>query len=452
MFDVFFELPILYYLNCLLLLFGGLHFLKQWRTACGLPALIVLATVFTWYLLDILYNGYSGYVNSFPLNTIDFALFQVLLFTVSFIVFVKPATAIIIGGGNPGKVVFCENEMEDLHRSIHLTAVNSFKWIAIVWLILAGISLIKTDYDFVGLYFPYIDGHIASPWARGRAGSGFDFLLSTAGYIYTLVACLFGVLFVLAESFKFKIISLIFVFLSWPLYLFNRSRSLMLAVVTPSIITYIILSKHSWKSKLAVSLLLIFLINFWMIFVINTRGTGVAQAFKSGYESTEFKHQGLNMFEELCNINEFIFDGSYQINYGKRYFAEAVNWIPRSIWKTKPYIGIDYAIARGQGGGSARNGGVHATVSTGLIGQGVVNFGPIFGPIVSAIIMSAWCGFLGRLCSENVTFFRISLFFLGTSLTFNMGRDISLLVVFPVVFGFFLMIVYESYMGKQSVK
>jgi hypothetical protein len=69
----------------------------------------------------------------------------------------------------------------------------------------------------------------------------------------------------------------------------------------------------------------------------------------------------------------------------QRYFAELVNPIPRGLWKDKPEIGIDYAIARGQlwAGQAAGQAGVGATISTGMIGQGVVNFGPFFGVLAA---------------------------------------------------------------------
>jgi hypothetical protein len=62
-----------------------------------------------------------------------------------------------------------------------------------------------------------------------------------------------------------------------------------------------------------------------------------------------------------------------------------VNPIPRGLWPGKPLIGIDYAIARGQLYGDQKEGeaGVGATISTGMIGQGVVNFGPFFGVLAA---------------------------------------------------------------------
>ena len=56
--------------------------------------------------------------------------------------------------------------------------------------------------------------------------------------------------------------------------------------------------------------------------------------------------------------------GTYAVNMGQRYFAELVNPIPRGLWQGKPLIGLDYAIARGQGWDAAdAQAGVGATIS-----------------------------------------------------------------------------------------
>ncbi|MEJ0090091.1 MAG: hypothetical protein WDM80_10150 [Limisphaerales bacterium] len=73
-----------------------------------------------------------------------------------------------------------------------------------------------------------------------------------------------------------------------------------------------------------------------------------------------------------------------------------VNPIPRGLWRGKPLIGLDYAIARGSKV-TGPNGSVDTTISTGFIGQGVVNFGRIFGPAAAALLMSLWVTWLARL-------------------------------------------------------
>ena len=96
-------------------------------------------------------------------------------------------------------------------------------------------------------------------------------------------------------------------------------------------------------------------------------------------------HDGLNMFEELCWINSLMSTGEYQPNWGERYLAEIVSPVPRALWPGKPAVGLDYAVARGFSY-AAGDGGVAASLSTGMIGQGVVNFGTIIGPFFAAVI------------------------------------------------------------------
>ena len=141
------------------------------------------------------------------------------------------------------------------------------------------------------------------------------------------------------------------------------------------------------------------------------------------------------MYEELCWINTFIQQGTYNPNWGSRYFAELVNPIPRALWHGKPLIGIDYAVARGQEGGEEGEAGVNATISTGMIGQGVVNFGRLIGPAFAALLMSFWVAILSRLDLHVYEFGRLPLYALGMILTFNLGRDITLITLYPFIFG-----------------
>jgi hypothetical protein len=112
-----------------------------------------------------------------------------------------------------------------------------------------------------------------------------------------------------------------------------------------------------------------------------------------------------------------------------------VNPIPRSIFPGKPYIGLDYAVARGQGNGSTDGADASATIATGMIGQGVVNFGVIFGPAFAAFLISCWVALLARLDLNGEKLGRIPLFALGLILTFNLGRDITFITLYPFVFG-----------------
>src|SRR6202012_5256527 len=130
-------------------------------------------------------------------------------------------------------------------------------------------------------------------------------------------------------------------------------------------------------------------------------------------------NEGLNMYEELCWISTFIDNGKYQVNWGERYFAELVNPIPRGLWPGKPLIGLDYALARGHHI-TGPNGTVDTTISTGMIGQGGVNFGRVLGPAFAALLMSLWVVWLAHLDLRVHEFGRLPLYALGIILTFNL--------------------------------
>jgi hypothetical protein len=157
------------------------------------------------------------------------------------------------------------------------------------------------------------------------------------------------------------------------------------------------------------------------------------------------------MLEELAWINSFIDKGTYAVNYGQRYFAELVNPIPRVIWPNKPMIGIDYAIARGQLYEAAGDvqGGVGATISTGMIGQGVVNFGTFFGVLAAAFLMALWVVILARQDLLGEKMGRMMLFFIGCVLTFNLGRDITLITLYPFLFGYIMLTYWAKTHGER---
>ena len=137
--------------------------------------------------------------------------------------------------------------------------------------------------------------------------------------------------------------------------------------------------------------------------------------------------------------------------YGGRYLNEVLNFIPRVIWPSKPMIGIDYAKWRGFESEHDENGelGVNTTVSSGMIGGGVLNFGQTFGPIAAAILMAVWVGLLIRWWEQRQSLLRLVLFMLGAGLTFNLGRDITLLVLWPVVFAYFFVRLAEMWATRQ---
>jgi hypothetical protein len=270
------------------------------------------------------------------------------------------------------------------------------------------------------------------------------------------------IVFALSKNPRTRMLAGVLWLLSAPWFFLDRTRNTMLSVLLPGLLTFVFLRlRVNFFMKIAVLLLTFLVVEGWMRFVIQARGeaniaflfqqVGVAGVTER-LRANPTKHAGLNMFEELGWINKFIDDGRYAVNYGSRYFAELVNPIPRALWPGKPMIGIDYAIARGQAFGLSTDrlsGGVGATISTGMIGQGVVNFGRFFGVLAAALLMATWAAILARQDLKGDRTGRLLLYMLGMVLTFNLGRDITLLTLYPFLFGFIMLVVFSRARGER---
>jgi hypothetical protein len=425
-----------------LLIAGAVWAKGRLRDGSGLPMLAVLVTVAAWYVGDALYNDYANnHAKLFEADILQSAWWQVAWFLVVFLA----ATPWIhywinarhLRRGSGVLQIFKHGINQPVfQKQLNLLFRSSF----VIWAILVIIAAIRLKGEILYYFFPFL-GYRAEPWGRGRIGAGFDALLSFAMYIQLLVTAIFGVVAALAINRRVRSLAFICCLLSWPYFIFDRTRNTLLAAVIPGIISWGLLRIRGGILKKAVVLGACFiLINAWMAFIITNRSDmTIAAALKEkGFSlgnERKVHHEGLNMFEELCWVNTFIAQGTYTPNHGARYFAELVNCIPRTLWPGKPLIGIDYAIARGQAGGDAEGAGVNATISTGLIGQGVTNFGLLLGPAAAAVLMSLWVAALARLDLHIQELGRLPLYASGLILTFNLGRDITLITLYPFVFG-----------------
>jgi hypothetical protein len=63
-----------------------------------------------------------------------------------------------------------------------------------------------------------------------------------------------------------------------------------------------------------------------------------------------------------------------------------------------------------------------------------LNFGQIFGPVAAGLLIALWAGLLIRWWKQRNSLLWLVLFMLGAALIFNLGRDISLLVQWPIIF------------------
>ncbi len=422
------------------------------KDAWGLPAAAVLATAAVWYVGDALYNDYEEFSSLIGPAYITIACWQLLLFVVAFGLMVEfvhfQINRKLLRMGSFAVHAYKTNA---LNRKSSQRQIDQITWaIAIVWLIVMGFGLARVEGDVLGLFAPYLAGEKAEPWARGRIGEGIDGLLSLAGYIQILLTSSLGVIFALSRNPRTRMLAGILFLLSAPYYIFDRTRNTMLAALLPAILAWVLLRvKANFVVKAAFLGIAFLGVNAWFSFVIaNRTDLGIANAFSegSGQSGKDAKHDGLNMLEELGWMNSFFAKGTFRPNWGERYFADLVNPIPRSIWANKPTIGFDYALARGMGAAQASNkeGGLAASVATGMIGQGVANFGGFLGPIATAFLMSLWVSLLARqdlLGWKDPV--RLLIYGNGLVLTFNMGRDITLLIIYPFLFGLLFLWIWK---------
>lgn len=447
---MFSQFPLPFYLSFAAVLWLLLRGYQVRNEGWGIPLMVVAATAGSWYLMDPVYNDYSFYVQEVGEGNLANAFWEVLIFLISLGMFSpgmnRKINAEMEGRGSQLLRIIKNKGIEQSQFQDQIAKLGIVLFSA--WSILMLIALLRIDFDFLGLFFPYLSsGEKPQPWDRGRVGGGLDALISFAGYFQMMLTALLGVVFAVALRPSSMFVGGLGYLLAVPFYLFDRTRSNMLVVLMPGLMALVALRVRSGLvMRVVVLACAVIAIEGWMKFVIDNRDRGsITQAVKSGgvkdAEVKERKHLGFNMFEELGFINYYIDKGTYTPNWGERYFAEVVNPIPRALWPGKPLIGIDYAIARGMAYGSVdtSQGGVAASVSTGMIGQGVVNFGRILGPIAAALLMAIWIAVLARLDLTGDDIGHLLLYAIGLILTYNMGRDITLLVIYPFIFGWILL-------------
>ena len=435
-------MPISFWVVNVLLVGGGIAAYRRLDDATGIPLLAVLATTAAWYVGDAFYNDYANnHAKLFTPETLTGAWWQVAWFVLVILLTVRPLHEKINGSltqRKSGVLQLFKNGVgyPEIQKQLNIL----FSGCAAVWLILFVIALILLKAEIPYYLFPFL-GYKANPWSHGRIGAGFDAFSIIAVYLQLLTSSMFGVVAALATKPRVRRLAILFVLLSWPAFVFDRTRNTMLAMVVPAVLSWVFLRLRGGMWKKTLVLLACFLVvNTWMKFIIANRSTmSITAAFKNKglnlAEQEKVHNEGLNMFEELCWVSTFIDNGQYKVNWGQRYFAELVNPIPRGLWHGKPLIGLDYAIARGHGDAGDTAGGVNTTISTGFIGQGVVNFGRVLGPAAAAVLMSLWVVWLARLDLMVHRLGRLPLYSLGLILTFNLGRDITLITLYPFVFG-----------------
>ena len=402
----------------------------------------VYVTVFAWYFVDPIIHPED--YNYLPSSSLGQSYGQVVLFLIGFRVFTPVAIRWILRRRS--------SRVFDMRLSPEQILIAA----AALWLVLFVIGIARMGGDVIGAVFP-LDGR-AGPTMWGRSGvesSATGFLISFAGYVFNAVTAFLGVLVFFQRSTAWRLLAGAMFAITLPYFFFAGARSHFLAAVMPFILTYLFYGRHRLILKLAILAIAFFCLNegFKFVKVFRLGGFREVLASRNPYDllGEDGRQTDLNMIQELCFVNLYLDSGGTSPAYGARYLNELLNFIPRSIWPSKPLIGIDYAKWRGFENVDSEEGevGVNTTISSGMIGGGVLNFGQIFGPVAAGILMALWIGLLIRWWEQRKSLLRLVLFMLGAGLTFNLGRDISMLVLWPVIFGYCFVRLTESWATRR---
>jgi hypothetical protein len=389
--------------------------------------LAVYITVFAWYFVDPFLNPEQyDYIPPFLISQ---SYGQVLIFLIAFRIVMPLAVRWIVRRPTTRGFALQQFAPERI-----LVAAAS------MWSVLLLVGIARMGGDVIGALFPVDSRAGATMWGRGAIEtSAAGFLVASAGYMFNAITAFLGVLMFFQRTTFWRCVAGAMFMISLPYFLLEGARSHFLAAILPFIITYVLYSRQLFIVKLAVLAVAFVCLDQGFKLVTAFRDTGFRDllAAEKPYElvDDDLRQSGLNMIQELCFANAYIGSGAASPAYGGRYLNELLNVIPRVIWPSKPLIGIDYAKWRGLEDPNSEF-GVVATVSTGMIGGGVLNFGQFFGPMAAAVIMALWTALLMRWWQQRNWLPRLVLFMLGAGLTFNLGRDITLLVLWPVVFAY----------------
>lgn len=403
-------------------------------------ALAVYVTVFAWYFVDPFLN--PDQYDYIPPFLISQSYGQVLIFLIVFRSFIPVAMRWILR--RPSTGVFA---LEQFAPEQVLIVAGG------IWFLLLLIGIARMGGDVVGALFPVDSRAGATMWGRGAIEtSAAGFLIASAGYMFNAITAFLGVLIFFQRTTFWRCLAGAMFVISLPYFLLEGARSHFLAAILPFIITYLLYGRQPLILRVAILALAFVCLDQGFKFVTAFRGTGFRDllAAENPYElvDEDLRQSGLNMIQELCFANAYIGSGAAPPAYGGRYLNELLNVIPRVIWPSKPLIGIDYAKWRGLESSDSEL-GVAATISTGMIGGGVLNFGQFMGPMAAAILMSVWTALLVRWWNQRNSLPRLVLFMLGAGLTFNLGRDITLLVLWPVVFAYCFVRLIEIWAAKR---
>jgi hypothetical protein len=404
------------------------------RTALSLMLVAIYGMVAIWYGWDLMETP-ETYAAMDP-DELDLAFLQVALFLASVRIGLRPVV----------------RQMGEIPESLSDLSIDSYlKVLLPIWLVFFGFGVFRMEGDISAALWPVLGRDGPHMWGRGAIGGGLDAFVSLSGYVYMFICALFGILLALARSPAVKMICVAAVAVSWPYFFLLGARNMLLGVVMPGFLMYLIKDGRIGVKRIMTLTVFGLTVNYLMLAMLQFRKEGFQEFLRNplGAVDTDKRHEGLNMIEELVLIDQFMARGQLDPNLGYDYLVHVLNVVPRAIWPGKPKLSQDYSMLRGQG--NEDSGWLNATISTGIIGQGVMNFGRVAGPVAAGFILSFYARFLVAQYQRRSSFWRLAVFMVGVGLIPGLGREFTLLVLWPVVIGWGAVVWYEKQVKQLLV-
>lgn len=183
---------------------------------------------------------------------------------------------------------------------------------------------------------------------------------------------------------------------------------------------------------------------YWSAAVVMTRNSGEF-SFDAAREAD---YVGFEMFQELLFITTNM-DQRLEMQFGRTYFVQLVNPIPRFIWTDKPTGDAGILLARAYGAIDPETGDVTMTRSPGIIGEMYWNFGLIGILLLSAfggVLVRAWDAMRERTPDSLVVFM---VFSVGLAVLFLSGRSFSVPALYGLLSMYALMFLFGIGTGSR---
>ena len=164
--------------------------------------------------------------------------------------------------------------------------------------------------------------------------------------------------------------------------------------------------------------------------------------------AADAEYVGFEMFRELLYLVEAVPE-PLPYRYGRTYFVQLVNPIPRAVWPSKPIddAGLELAKVKGMVSG----GDAYLTVSPGLIGEMYWN-----GGLIGIAMVSGFLGYLARSwdrarpqASRSILTFTV--FAAGLGIIFLSGRSINAATIYGMLAIFALLLFFSKGVARREV-